>query len=90
MDLGEANQATLEALYSQNQVSPDPNNSWTFARDKMRTATPFFLNDNNSYRRLKRELSRFVITTMSPNNPNSHIPSDEELKYQARWILYDE
>ncbi|KAJ3461238.1 hypothetical protein MRS44_009791 [Fusarium solani] len=59
-------------------------------RDKVRTATPFFINDNNSYRRLKRELSRFVITTMSQNNPNRHIPSDDELKYQARWILYDE
>ncbi|KAI7770161.1 hypothetical protein LZL87_002532 [Fusarium oxysporum] len=59
-------------------------------RDKVRTATPFFINDNNSYRRLKRELSRFVMTTMSPNNPNRHIPSDDELKYQARWILYDE
>ncbi|KAL6364457.1 hypothetical protein LRP88_01858 [Fusarium phalaenopsidis] len=52
--------------------------------------TPFFLNDNNSYRRLTRELSRFVVSCMSPNNPNSHVPSDEELKYQARWILYDE
>ncbi|GKU15972.1 unnamed protein product [Fusarium langsethiae] len=59
-------------------------------RDKVRTATPFFINDNNSYRRLKRELSRFVMTTMSPNNPNRHIPSDDELKYQARWILYDD
>ncbi|RTE85304.1 hypothetical protein BHE90_000153 [Fusarium euwallaceae] len=52
--------------------------------------TPFFLNDNNSYRRLTRELSRFVVSCMSPNNPNSHVPSDEELKYQARWILYDD
>ncbi|KAI8712639.1 hypothetical protein NCS52_01362500 [Fusarium sp. LHS14.1] len=54
------------------------------------SATPFFLNDNNSYRRLTRELSRFVVSCMSPNNPNSHVPSDEELKYQARWILYDD
>ncbi|WAO95749.1 Hypothetical protein NCS54_01338900 [Fusarium falciforme] len=54
------------------------------------TVTPFFLNDNNSYRRLTRELSRFVVSCMSPNNPNSHVPSDEELKYQARWILYDD
>ncbi|KAM6510792.1 hypothetical protein FSOLCH5_011237 [Fusarium solani] len=54
------------------------------------SVTPFFLNDNNSYRRLTRELSRFVVSCMSPNNPNSHVPSDEELKYQARWILYDE
>ncbi|KAF5017463.1 hypothetical protein F66182_10607 [Fusarium sp. NRRL 66182] len=59
-------------------------------RDKVRTATPFFINDNNSYRRLKQELSRFVMTTMSPNNPNRHVPSDDELKYQARWIVYDD
>ncbi|KAG5665527.1 hypothetical protein KAF25_009652 [Fusarium avenaceum] len=68
-------------------LTPDPR---TLIRDKVRTATPFFINDNNSYRRLKRELSRFVMTTLSPNNPNRHIPSDDELKYQARWILYDD
>ncbi|KAH8889652.1 hypothetical protein GQ53DRAFT_825088 [Thozetella sp. PMI_491] len=49
----------------------------------------FFLNDANCYRRLARELGRFVASTMSPNNPNSHVPSDEELQHQARWILYD-
>jgi len=52
--------------------------------------TPFFFNDANCYRRLARELTRFVKTTMSPNNPNFHVPSDEELQHQARWILYDE
>lgn len=51
---------------------------------------PFFLNDANCYRRLARELSRWVASTTSPNNPNRHIPSDEELQHQARWILYDE
>ncbi|KAJ3953828.1 homeodomain mating type protein alpha2 [Colletotrichum tropicale] len=51
---------------------------------------PFFLNDNNRYRRLAKELSRFVASTMSPNNPNSHIPTDEEIRHQARWVLYDE
>ncbi|EEU38455.1 uncharacterized protein NECHADRAFT_88613 [Fusarium vanettenii 77-13-4] len=54
--------------------------------------TPFswtlFNNDSNSYRRLARGLSRFVMTTMSSNNPSSHVPTDEELKYQARWIWY--
>lgn len=49
----------------------------------------FFLNDANCYRRLARELSRWVAATMSPNNPNRHIPSDEELQHQARYILYD-
>ncbi|KAJ0300803.1 hypothetical protein Brms1b_012685 [Colletotrichum noveboracense] len=27
---------------------------------------------------------------MSPNNPNSHIPTDEEIRHQARWVLYDD
>ncbi|OLN86351.1 Homeobox protein 4-like protein 3 [Colletotrichum chlorophyti] len=53
-------------------------------------AMPFFLNDCNRYRRLSRELSRFVASTMSPNNPNMHVPSDEELRHQARWMLYDD
>jgi hypothetical protein len=56
--------------------------------------TPFswtlYNNDSNSYRRLARGLSRFVTTTMSSNNPSSHVPTDEELKYQARWIWYGE
>lgn len=47
------------------------------------------LNDTNVYRELTRELSRFVTRTMSPLNPNTHVPTDEELQYQARWIMYD-
>lgn len=50
----------------------------------------YFLNDANCYRRLEKELKRWVVSTMSPNNPNRHVPTDEELQYQARWILYDE
>ncbi|PNY28613.1 Homeobox protein 4 [Tolypocladium capitatum] len=48
---------------------------------------PFF-NDANCYRRVARELRRWVTSTMSPNNPNQHVPTDDELQYQARWILY--
>ncbi|KAH6894663.1 homeobox and C2H2 transcription factor [Thelonectria olida] len=47
-----------------------------------------YLNDSNCYRRLARELSRFVATTTSPRNPNSHVPTDGELQYQARWIMF--
>lgn len=54
-----------------------------------RTGT-YFLNDANCYRRLAHQLSRYVAAAMSPNNPNQHVPSDEELQHQARWILYDE
>lgn len=50
----------------------------------------YFLNDANCYRRLFRGLKRFVLTTMSENNPNRHLPTDEELQHQARWIVYDE
>lgn len=47
-------------------------------------------NDANCYRRLARELKRWTASVMSPNNPNQHVPSDEELQHQARWLLYDE
>ncbi|KAK5998296.1 Homeobox protein 4 [Cladobotryum mycophilum] len=50
----------------------------------------FFLSDANCYRRLAKELRRWVVSTMSPINPNQHVPSDEELQYQARWIIYDD
>ncbi len=33
----------------------------------------YFLNDANCYGRLVRELTRFVTTCMSPNNPNQHV-----------------
>ncbi|KAK1675203.1 hypothetical protein BDP55DRAFT_552832 [Colletotrichum godetiae] len=54
------------------------------------TDMPFFLNDPNRYARLKGELSRFVATTISPQNPNMHIPSDDELRYHARWVIFDD
>ena len=60
------------------------------ANGNISRTTPFFLNDANCYRRLERELSRWAVMTMSPNNPNQHVPSDIELQHQARWILYDE
>ncbi|KAM0425921.1 hypothetical protein ACHAPT_008859 [Fusarium lateritium] len=43
----------------------------------------FFMNDSNCYRRLAQELTRFVMSTMSPNNPNQHVPSDAEIQHQA-------
>ncbi|KAL7627739.1 hypothetical protein AAE478_001934 [Parahypoxylon ruwenzoriense] len=51
---------------------------------------PYFLNDANCYRRLAEGLTRFVKSTMSPNNPNRHVPTDEEIQYQARWLVYDD
>ncbi|KAH6673536.1 hypothetical protein B0J14DRAFT_512100 [Halenospora varia] len=50
----------------------------------------YFLNDANCYGRLVRELSRYVTTCMSINNPARRIPSDAEIQNQARWIIYDD
>ncbi|KAG5813946.1 hypothetical protein H9Q71_003487 [Fusarium xylarioides] len=47
-------------------------------------AGAFFLTDANCYRRLFRELTTFVKSIMSPNNPNYHVPTDAELQHQAR------
>lgn len=55
-----------------------------------RKLTPYLQDDSNCYRRLTRELSRFVASAISPHNPSRHIPSDEELQYQARWIMFEE
>ncbi|KAH7129257.1 hypothetical protein EDB81DRAFT_661581 [Dactylonectria macrodidyma] len=49
----------------------------------------FFINDANCYRRLAQDLTRFVMSTMSPKNPNRHVPTDAEIQHQARWILFD-
>ncbi|UKZ54449.1 hypothetical protein TrVGV298_008257 [Trichoderma virens] len=37
----------------------------------------YFLSDANCYGRLEKELTRFI-------------PTDEEIQYQARWIIYDD
>ncbi|KAH7134569.1 hypothetical protein B0J13DRAFT_560664 [Dactylonectria estremocensis] len=44
----------------------------------------------NFHRWVALELARWVVATMSPNNPNQHVPTDEELQHQARWIYYDD
>ncbi|KAJ0336136.1 hypothetical protein KNSL1_013382 [Colletotrichum chrysophilum] len=49
-----------------------------------------FFNDANFNRWLALELRRWVAATMSPNNPNCHIPTDQELQHQARFIVFEE
>ncbi|KAF5237574.1 hypothetical protein FANTH_10765 [Fusarium anthophilum] len=53
-------------------------------------AGAFFLTDVNCYRRLNRELTRFVTSIMSLNNPNCHVPTDAEIQHQARCIIFDD
>ncbi|KAF5005107.1 hypothetical protein FDECE_8427 [Fusarium decemcellulare] len=50
----------------------------------------YFSNDTNSYHRLAQDLTRFVRSTTSPNNPIQHVPTDEELQHHARCILYND
>ncbi|KLP10160.1 unnamed protein product [Fusarium fujikuroi] len=54
------------------------------------TAGAFFLTDVNCYRRLNRELTRYVTSIMSLNNPNCHVPTDAEIQHQARCIIFDD
>ncbi|KAJ3457847.1 hypothetical protein MRS44_014988 [Fusarium solani] len=75
-------------------VANDKGNSSAFMSES-RTGQPFWtetspymLNDSNFHERLGRELRRWVSSTMSPRNPQCHIPTDEELRHQARWIAY--
>ncbi|ROV94354.1 hypothetical protein VPNG_09384 [Cytospora leucostoma] len=63
------------------------------ARSSDEAALPrqhLFLNGSGNYRHIVKELARYVASCMSPNNPARHTPTDEELRHQARWILYDD
>lgn len=51
---------------------------------------PYFPNDANAYHRLARDLARFVAAALSDKNPNRHVPTDEEIQYQARWFEFNE
>ncbi|KAK7210794.1 hypothetical protein V2G26_017972 [Clonostachys chloroleuca] len=84
-------------------ISTDPTSQWDPSSRSIGTAqqpmdqrptwvkTNFYiLNDSKFHHYVTRELKRWVKATMSPNNPNFHIPSDEELRHQARFIMYDD
>ncbi|KAL5119953.1 hypothetical protein ACEQ8H_002051 [Pleosporales sp. CAS-2024a] len=45
--------------------------------------------DTNFFRIFESDMRRWVASTMSPKNPNCHVPSDQEIQHQARWIVYD-
>ncbi|KAL7953718.1 hypothetical protein V8C34DRAFT_296297 [Trichoderma compactum] len=57
--------------------------------DGLQTGSYMF-HDPNLYKWLGRELGRWVTSIMSPNNPNSHVPSDEEIQHHARFLVYDD
>ena len=63
---------------------PEPSSMSNMKRSQL------FLCASNNFRQLSRDLTRYVASAMSPNNPNRHIPTDDEIRHQARWVLYDE
>lgn len=46
--------------------------------------------DTNFHRVFETDIKRWIAATMSSKNPNCHIPSDEEIQHQGRWIMYGE
>ncbi|OHW97559.1 C2H2 type zinc finger domain-containing protein [Colletotrichum incanum] len=50
----------------------------------------FILNNSSSHRWLSSDLKRWVAATMSPSNPDCHVPSDDEIRLQARYLLFGE
>ncbi|KAM5381890.1 hypothetical protein ACJZ2D_002880 [Fusarium nematophilum] len=82
-------------IHHPGQFSRVGNEPATYSADEVSGDLPFWnqsslymLNDANWHGRLNRELRRWVASTMSPRNPQFHVPSDEELRHQARWIAY--
>ena len=79
-------------------MSPDPSlssgttssmQSSSQSQQPEKARSLFSLQDAKCYRRLELELSRFVSSCMSKNSPNPHVPTDEEIRRQARWIIYN-
>lgn len=60
---GQASPTVEQPLYATAQNQPSANSNPT-------VPLQYFLNDANCYRRLVRELTRYVQSCLSPNNPN--------------------
>jgi len=69
-------------------LRPDPH--ILAARSLVLKTSTAFLNDHNYWRWFTQELRRWIAGIMSPHNPASRVPSDEEIQHYARWISYNE
>ncbi|RBQ77287.1 hypothetical protein FVER14953_06579 [Fusarium verticillioides] len=69
-------------------LRPDPH--LLAARGLVLKTSTAFLNDHNYWRWFTQELRRWVSAIMSPHNPASRVPSDEEIQHYARWISYND
>jgi hypothetical protein len=74
------------ATFDINAPVPITNSTIFDMNDRPRVLLP---DDTNFHRVFESDIRRWVAATMSPKNPNCHVPTDEEIQHQARWIMYD-
>lgn len=81
----------ITALTEANSAVTAPPQSIQSQQHSSNPSRPLYtLQDSKCYRRLELELARFAASCMSPHAPHPHIPSDDEIRRQARWILYND
>ncbi|KAF5001237.1 hypothetical protein FGRMN_1180 [Fusarium graminum] len=79
---------TSEPWNAAPSLKPDPH--ILAARSLVLKNSTAFLNDHNYWRWFTQELRRWVAAIMSPHNPASRVPSDEEIQHYARWVSYND
>lgn len=66
------NDAPQLGAYPENSACLTPQGQPTSGADSIRPSR-YFITDANCYRRLEKELTRFVLSSLSPNNPGQHV-----------------
>ncbi|KAH4807217.1 hypothetical protein HBH61_137380 [Parastagonospora nodorum] len=83
----ELNTNMTQSVSSEAQIIPLTQTTMFDMRGKQQGFLP--PEDTNYFRIFESDMRRWVAATMSPKNPNCHVPSDQEIQHQARWIMYD-
>lgn len=74
----------------QSEYMDTTNNNITAQQSPEHQSERFAFRDEKDNRRLEVELTRFVSSCFSQFSPNPHFPSDEEIRRQARIIIYND
>lgn len=77
--------SSFRPIDSDNVAVPTPPSNFDMY-GRLRALLP---DDTNFYRVFDSDMKRWAAATISPKNPNRHIPSNEEIQHQARWVMYD-
>jgi hypothetical protein len=78
--------STSLPTFSEEPIVTPESTARTDIHGRLRSLLP---DDTNFYRIFDSDMRRWAASTLSPKNPNCHVPSDEEIQHQARWIMYD-